>query len=163
MNITSPVFKNGERIPQKYTCEGLNVSPPLKFIDVPSSAMSLVLMVEDPDAEARPWVHWLVFNIPPDASGFDEASFSKGSTLGLCNGNTFGYEGPCPPSGEHKYFFKLYALDKILNIPDESDRKKVLKEMEGYVLAEAELFGKYEKGTVNENSVNSKKQIIKNK
>jgi Raf kinase inhibitor-like YbhB/YbcL family protein len=148
MKITSPVFKNGETIPKKYTCEGENISPPLKFIEIPGSAKSLVLMVEDPDAEAKPWVHWLVFNIPPNGSGFDEAAVSKGSTMGLCNGNTFGYEGPCPPSGEHKYFFKLYALDTLLNIPAESDRKKVLKEMEGHVLAEAVLMGRYQKEKV---------------
>jgi Raf kinase inhibitor-like YbhB/YbcL family protein len=145
MKISSPAFNDGERVPVKYTCEGPNISPPLTFTDVPSNAKSLVLMVEDPDAPAKPWVHWLVFNIPPTAKGFDESSIAQGSVQGLCNGNTFGYEGPCPPQNEHTYLFKLYALDKKLDIPNESDRKTVLREMEGHVIAEAVLRGKYKK------------------
>lgn len=145
MEITSSVFKNGERVPKKYTCEGPNISPPLSFHNVPAEAKSLVLMVEDPDAEAKPWVHWLVFNIPATAKEFDEGSIAEGSTEGLCNGNTFGYEGPCPPENEHKYLFKLYALNKILGIPAESDRKVVWREMEGNIISEATLTGIYEK------------------
>ena len=145
MEIKSPVFKDGERVPVKYTCEGPNVSPPLQFTDVPAEAKSLVLMVEDPDADAKPWVHWLVFNIPPQSGGFEENAIADGAQQGLCNGNTFGYEGPCPPENEHTYLFKLYALDKVLDIVPESDRKKVLKEMEGHVVAEALLRGKYKK------------------
>jgi Raf kinase inhibitor-like YbhB/YbcL family protein len=145
MEITSPAFKDGERIPRKYTCEGPNISPPLQFSNVPDGASSLVLMVEDPDAPAKPWVHWLVFNIPAYASGFGENAIAPGSTQGLCNGNTFGYEGPCPPENEHQYLFRLYALDTRLNIPDASDRKAVLREMEGHVLAEAVLKGSYKK------------------
>jgi Raf kinase inhibitor-like YbhB/YbcL family protein len=150
MKIISPVFKDGESIPLKYTCEGQNISPPLKFIEIPDNAKSLVLMVEDPDAQAKPWVHWLVFNIPASVSGFDENSIARDATQGICNGNTFGYEGPCPPSGEHKYLFKLYALDMRLSIPDASDRKRVLHEMKGHVLAEAMLTGKYRKQKVKE-------------
>lgn len=145
MEITSPAFENGERIPRKYTCQGPNISPPLQFSNVPDGAKSLALMVEDPDAPAKPWVHWLVFNIPADASGFGEAAIAPGSTQGLCNGNTFGYEGPCPPENEHQYLFRLYALDIRLDIPDASDRKVVLREMEGHVLAEAVLKGSYKK------------------
>jgi Raf kinase inhibitor-like YbhB/YbcL family protein len=153
MKITSPVFQEGGTIPLKYTCEGQNVSPPLKFIEIPVEAKSLVLIVEDPDAQAKPWVHWLVFNIPPNASGFDEDSIMKGSTQGICNGNTFGYEGPCPPSGEHIYLFKLYALDTTLAISDSSDRKTVLREMRGHILAEAVLTGKYQKQKVKERQI----------
>lgn len=145
MRITSPAFKNGETVPVKYTCEGPNISPPLNFENVPSNAKSLVLMVEDPVADAKPWVHWLVFNIPADSKGFNEGSISEGSTQGLCNGNTFGYEGPCPPENEHDYLFKLYALDIVLDIPNESNRKDVLREMEGHVVAESTLIGKYKK------------------
>jgi Raf kinase inhibitor-like YbhB/YbcL family protein len=148
MKITSPVFRNGEKVPLKYTCEGPNISPPLEFMNAPKASKSLVLMVEDPDAEAKPWVHWLVFNIPPDAKGFEEGSVWKGSVEGLCNGNTFGYEGPCPPQNEHQYLFKLYALDKVLEIPASSDRKKVLAEMQGHILAESVLSGVYEKQKV---------------
>lgn len=145
MQITSPVFNNGDLVPVRYTCEGPNISPPLEFKDVPENAKSLVLMVEDPDAPAKPWVHWLVFNIPPSSIGFDEDSIEKGAQQGLCNGNTFGYEGPCPPENEHQYLFKLYALDKMLDIPAESDRKVVLEEMEGHVLAESALSASYRK------------------
>lgn len=145
MKITSPAFKNGKRIPKQYTCEGPNISPPLNFSGIPNGARSLVLMVEDPDAQAKPWVHWLVFNIPADAGGFEENAIAPGSTQGLCNGNTFGYEGPCPPVNEHQYLFKLYALDTRLNIPNASDRKAVLREMQGHILAEAVLTGSYKK------------------
>jgi Raf kinase inhibitor-like YbhB/YbcL family protein len=145
MKITSPAFKNGEQIPARYTCEGPNISPPLRFHDIPEAAVSLVLMVEDPDAPAKPWVHWLVFNIPAQACGFDENSISKEAVQGICNGNTLGYEGPCPPEGQHDYLFKLYAVDKMLEIPNSPDRKAVLHAMEGHILAETILTGKYQK------------------
>jgi Raf kinase inhibitor-like YbhB/YbcL family protein len=148
MKIRSLVFKDGERIPAKYTCEGVNISPPLSFINIPTNTKSLVLMVEDPDAKAKPWVHWLVFNIPANAKGFEEGSIANGAVQGLCNGNTFGYEGPCPPENKHQYLFKLYALDTMLNIPSESDRKVVLKEMKDHIIAEAVLVGMYEKQKV---------------
>lgn len=145
MEIKSPAFKEGERIPEKYTCEGLNVNPPLQFTGVPSNAKSLVLTVEDPDAPAKPWVHWLVFNIPPQCGGFEEAAVPEGAQEGLCNGNTFGYEGPCPPENEHEYLFKLYALDTVLDIPAASNRRQVLAAMEKHVVAESVLTGRYRK------------------
>jgi len=145
MQIKSPAFHEGERIPEKYTCEGPNISPPLQFLEVPPEAETLVLMVEDPDAPAKPWVHWLVFNIPAKCEGFDEGSIDQGAQQGLCNGYTFGYEGPCPPEGEHTYLFKLYALNIVLNLPPESDRKMVLEAMAGSLLTEAVLKGRYRK------------------
>lgn len=148
MQITSPAFKNNDKIPEKYTCEGLNINPTLKFHDVPAGTKSLVLMVEDPDAAAKPWVHWLVFNIPLTAGGFIENSIPPGAIEGICNGGTVGYEGPCPPKGLHQYLFKLYALDIILDIPDTSDRRTVLREMNGHVIAEAVLRGIYKKQEV---------------
>jgi Raf kinase inhibitor-like YbhB/YbcL family protein len=145
MKIQSPAFGEGERIPQQYTCEGPNISPPLQFTDVPAEAKSLVLMIEDPDAPAKPWVHWLVFNIPPQCGGFAEGAVAEGAQEGLCNGNTFGYEGPCPPEHEHSYLFKLYALGIVLPLPAASNRKDVLAAMEQHVVAESTLTGKYEK------------------
>lgn len=146
MNITSTVFNDGERIPKKYTCEGPNINPPLSFTNVPAEAKSLVLIVEDPDAPARPWVHWLVYNIPPQSAGFEEGQIAEGAQQGLCNGNTFGYEGPCPPENEHEYLFNLYALDLVLDVPrGESNRKNILQKMEGHIVAEAVLKGKYKK------------------
>lgn len=150
MKITSPAFNNGEPIPVKYTCDGPNISPPLKFSDIPKGTQSMVLMVEDPDAPAKPWVHWLVFNIPPHVRSVEENSIPAGSTTGICNGGTFGYEGPCPPSNEHQYFFKLYALDTVLDIPKASDRKVILSEMEGHILDKATLTGKYQMQKVKE-------------
>jgi len=145
MEIKSEAFKEGESIPVKFTCEGPNISPPLQFTNVPAEAKSLILLVEDPDARAKPWVHWLVFNIPADTKGFEENSIAPGAEQGLCNGNTFGYEGPCPPENEHRYLFKLYAIDKILDSKPTPDRKKVLQEIEGHIIAEAVLKGMYEK------------------
>ena len=147
MRITSPAFKEGERVPKQYTCEGPNINPPLAFYEVPQNAKSLVLMVEDPEAEAKPWVHWLVYNIPAQASGFEEGSIAEGSVQGICNGGTYGYEGPCPPEKPSTYLFKLYALDIMLDVPANADRKYVLKEIEGHVVGEATLKGTYPKAT----------------
>jgi Raf kinase inhibitor-like YbhB/YbcL family protein len=143
MEIKSAAFNDGESIPKKYTCEGPNVSPPLQFLNVPPEAKSLLLLVEDPDAAAKPWVHWFVFNIPVESKGFEENSIAEGAQQGLCNGNTLGYEGPCPPENEHSYLFKLYALDIKLNTEPTPDRKKALKEMEGHIIEQALLTGKY--------------------
>ena len=145
MEITSEAFSNGEMVPKKYTCEGPNISPPLQFSDIPKGTKSLVLMIEDPDAEAKPWVHWMVFNIPPDAKGFAENSIATGAEQGLCNGNTLGYEGPCPPENEHTYVFKLYAVDKMLPTDPTPDRKKVLEQIQGHTIGEAVLEGRYQK------------------
>lgn len=146
MRLVSSVFKNGETIPKKYTCEGPNISPPLQFKDIPSNTSSLVLTVEDADTPGKtPWVHWLVFNIPSTSNGFEEGAVSPGSVEGLCNGNTFGYEGPCPPENEHRYVFKLYALDIVLPLAPESNKDTVLKLSKGHVIEEAELVGVYQK------------------
>ena len=146
MQLKSTAFEGGGMIPVKFTCEGPNVSPPLEFIDVPAQAKSLVLMIEDPDAETKPWVHWMVFNIPPDTKGFEENSIATGAQQGLCNGNTLGYEGPCPPENEHTYVFKLYAVDKMLNTNPIPDRKKVLEQIHGHTIDEVVLEGRYKKG-----------------
>src|SRR4051794_565861 len=107
MRITSPIFQNGQHVPTQYTCNGQNVNPPMDFHEVPLEAKSLVLMVEDVDAPAKPWVHWLVFNIPATSTFCPEHDIPTGSTEGICNGGTFGYEGPCPKyfAGTHHYHF----------------------------------------------------------
>ena len=145
MEISSSEFEDNATIPVQFTCEGPNVSPPLTFNDVPRDAKSLLLLVEDPDAPAKPWVHWFVFNIPAGARGFEKDSIADGAEQGLCNGNTLGYEGPCPPENEHTYLFKLYALDIKLPSNPVPDRKKALELIEGHLLEEALLRGKYEK------------------
>jgi Raf kinase inhibitor-like YbhB/YbcL family protein len=150
MNISSPVFVEGESIPTNYTCEGANLNPPLNISDVPSDATSLVLLVEDWDSPAQPYSHWVVFNIPPQATEISEESLPEGAIQGITSGKVNGYEGPCPPQGKHAYQFKLYALDKILDLPATSDRSAVFAAMYGHILAEASLTGYYEKGKVPE-------------
>lgn len=145
MKISSPAFEDNADIPVQYTCEGPNVSPPLSFSDVPDGSKSLALLVEDPDAPAKPWVHWFVFNIPAHAAEFQENSIAEGAEQGLCNGNTLGYEGPCPPENKHTYLFKLYALDITLPSDPVPDRKRALELMDGHIIAEALLRGVYEK------------------
>ena len=144
MIISSPAFAEGETIPMEYTCEGENINPPLEFIDVPDEAESLVLMVEDPDAPANPWVHWLVFNIRPQTRKVEAGSAANGGIEGKANGGMPGYEGPCPPTGEHHYQFKLYALDQMLDLSEQADREDVLKAMEGHVVAQSTLTGLYQ-------------------
>lgn len=148
MRIISQAFNDEAKIPEKYSCDGQNISPPLEFLEIPEGTESLTLIVEDYDAPANPWVHWLVFNIPPSSVKTEEGHIPDGGKEGLCNGNTFGYEGPCPPEGIHRYEFKLYALGTVLTLSNTSDRKAVLKAMEGHVISYAQITGMYGKNRV---------------
>lgn len=152
MKLTSPAFEANEKIPPKYTCDGSNISIPLTFEDVPKNAQSLVLLMDDPDIpeaakknfKIEVWDHWVVFNIPPNAGGFMEGK----TPPGLVGKNTRGsntYGGPCPPDREHRYFFKLYALDVMLNLDSTATKTDVEKAMERHILARAELIGRYER------------------
>lgn len=139
MKITS-TFKEGEKIPQEYTCDGKDISPPLEIEHIPNGTKSLVLIVDDPDAPMGTWTHWVVFNIKPTNS------IPEKNIPGLEALNDFkrtSYGGPCPPSGVHRYFFKLYALDRELPLSSGTTRKEVEKAMEGHVVAQAELMGVY--------------------
>lgn len=142
MNITS-VFNHQQPIPQQYTCLGPNVSPPLRFSNIPMGALSLVLIFEDVDATPKPWTHWMVFNIPVSTTEVPENTIPPGGVEGLANNHSFGYEGPCPKyfTGTHHYWFRLYALDKILDLPPDSEREAVEAAMQGHVLETAELLG----------------------
>src|SRR5690606_2735801 len=142
MEITS-VFKNNEEIPVRYTCIGENISPPLTFSGIPPDAKSLVLIVEDIDAEPVAWRHWHVFNIPPTTTTVPEGTVPEGGVEGLCNNHTFGYEGPCPRyfNGTHHYWFRLYALDKVLLLPAASEPEDVLGSIQDHVLEMATLIG----------------------
>jgi Raf kinase inhibitor-like YbhB/YbcL family protein len=142
MKITSPSFANNQPVPVKYTCNGPNGSPPFEFIDAPKNTASFVLVVEDLDAPNH-WIHWLVYNIPGTTSFFDEGKIPEGAVDGVCNGGTHGYEGPCPKffSGIHRYSFKLYALDTILNVPENADKGVVFEQFHNHILEEAELVG----------------------
>ena len=142
MNLSSPAFKNGGAIPIEYTCDGADVSPILSFSDVPENAKSLALILDDPDAPMGTWVHWLVWNVPPNVTGF-----SKGENITFPQGkNDFGkldYGGPCPPSGAHRYFFKLYALDTMLDLNKGSTRRQLESAMSEHVIEEVQLMGTY--------------------
>lgn len=152
MKLSSPAFAHGSAIPQKYSCEGQDVSPPLAWSGLPAGTKSLALVVDDPDAPdpAAPkmtWVHWVLYNVPPGASGLAEgaASLPAGTLEGLNDWKRTGYGGPCPPIGRHRYFHKLYALDVV--VPDLARPTKATLEaaMKGHVLARAELVGTYQK------------------
>jgi len=150
MRITSAAFKEGEMIPQKYTCDGDDISPPLSWEGVPSNAKSLAIINDDPDAPAGTWVHWVIFNMPPDGKGLKEnmstdKNLSDGTRQGTNDFPNIGYGGPCPPGGTHRYYFKLYALDHMLDLAAGASKSQLLKAMEKHILAEAQLMGKYKR------------------
>lgn len=143
LNLTSSEFKDGKRIPTKYTCEGLDLSPPLEISNVPVNAKSLALIMDDPDADGT-WIHWVVFNIPPNTKNIEAGQQPEGQA-GVNSFNTLVYDGPCPPTKEHRYFFKLYALDKILNLEEGSSKEQVISAMKEHILAQTTLTGRYKK------------------
>lgn len=143
MRLESPAFAHNQPIPTKYTCDGEDVSPPLKIFDVPANAKSLALIMDDPDAPRGTWLHWTVWNIPPDTQEIAENSVPQGAVEGMTDFGRPGYGGPCPPSGTHRYFFKLYALDTMLNLPPGAKLSELEAAMSGHILAQAELIGLY--------------------
>ena len=152
--ITSSVFDHEGEIPLKYTCEGEDIAPALEWTGVPESAQSLALIVDDPDAPdpAAPrmtWVHWVVYNIPPDAAGLAAAVSSDalpaGAREGINDWERTGYGGPCPPIGQHRYFHKLYALDTVLPELVKPKKSDIEHAMEGHILGQAELIGTYQR------------------
>jgi Raf kinase inhibitor-like YbhB/YbcL family protein len=142
MKITSSAFQQGGNIPSKFSCDGANTNPPLQISDVPSGAKSLVLVVDDPDAPSGLFTHWTVWNIPPQTSTIAEGSTPKG-VQGTNDFGRSGYGGPCPPSGTHRYYFKILALDRELDLPSSAKRSKLDAAMKGHVIAQGELMGRY--------------------
>ena len=143
MKLTSPAFEHNQMIPKKFTCQGNDVNPELNIAGIPAEAKSLVLIVDDPDAPIGTWVHWVVFNIPSATTKIKENSIP-----GMQGYNDFGrnnYGGPCPPSGTHRYFFKLYALDTELDLKEGIKKQELEKAMEGHILVKTELIGLYKK------------------
>jgi len=145
MKISSPAFQANALIPSKYTCDGPNINPPLKFEEVPSNAASLALIVDDPDAPAGIWVHWLLWNIDAKTQNIAENSVPNSSVQGKNDFDENSFGGPCPPSGTHHYAFKLYALDSMLSLPPSTNKSGLEKAMKGHILAEAQLIGTYSK------------------
>ena len=146
--LTSTAFAPGEPIPAKYSCDGEDISPPLQWSDPPQGTQSLALICDDPDAPIGTWVHWVLYNLPAQARSLPEAvppeaELPDGSRHGENGWGRLDYGGPCPPSGTHRYFFKLYALDTMLDLDAGASKKQVLQAMEGHILAETELMGVY--------------------
>lgn len=144
MQMTSSAFQHNSAMPSEFTCDGENINPPLSITDVPANAKSLVLIVDDPDAVVGVWDHWVVFNVNPLINEIKQNTQPQG-TPGKNSGGRNSYQGPCPPSGTHRYFFKLYALDATLNLPEGSTKKQVESAMQGHILAKAELVGLYKR------------------
>jgi Raf kinase inhibitor-like YbhB/YbcL family protein len=150
MNIMSPAFVHGDPIPMKYSCDGQDISPALAWSNVPNGTRSLALIMEDPDAPMGLWVHWVLFNIPPDTTGLPEGTTEKdlppGTAQGTNSWKKTGYGGPCPPDREHRYYFRLFALDRSLDkLGDRATREALLQAMQGHILESAELMGRYER------------------
>ena len=146
MTIESNSFKNNSPVPERYTCDGENINPHLRFADVPTKAASLALIMEDPDAPGKTFVHWLIWNIAPDTREIAEGAVLMNATSGTTDFGETGYGGPCPPSGVHHYFFRLYALDAILDLGPNATRADLEQAMQGHILDSAELIGTYQKG-----------------
>ena len=148
MTVTSTAFKEGEMIPARYTCDGKNISPPLEWTGVPANARSLAIICDDPDAPRGTWTHWIVYNLPADTTSMPEAvptteTLANGAKQGKNSGDTIGYSGPCPPSGTHRYFFNIYALDNKPVLPDGATKEQLLHAMDGHFLGGGLLMGVY--------------------
>jgi len=148
MEVKSQAFKPGGMIPAKYTCDGADTSPPLTWSDPPAGTKSFALIMDDPDAPVGIWVHWVIWNIPATARALEEsvpktASLPNGARQGTNDFKRIGYGGPCPPSGTHRYFFKLYALGTTLSLPPETTKSVLEDTMRRHILAQSELIGKY--------------------
>jgi len=144
MKLTSPDFENNKMIPRKFTCEGADVNPTLIIEGIPAGTKNLALIVDDPDAPMGTWVHWVVYGIPV-VSRIDEDSIP--GKQGINDFRKKDYGGPCPPSGTHRYFFKIYALDKELALGERVDKKALEKAMQGHIVDKAELIGLYKRGS----------------
>jgi len=145
LKISSPQFAHNGSIPAKYTCDGADTSPHLKIEGVPRGAKALALIVDDPDAPAGTWVHWVVWGIPPETGEIGENAVPAGAVQGRNDWGRNSYGGPCPPSGSHRYFFKLFALDTVLTLGAATTKKDLERAMEGHVIARAELIGVYKR------------------
>lgn len=152
MQLRSEAFSQGNPIPTRYTCDGEDLSPPLSWAGIPPGTGSLALVVEDPDAPdpdapQRTWVHWILYNIPPDTRALPEGmkprTLPRGTGLGLNDWQREGWGGPCPPRGRHRYFFRLYALDTPLDNLNAPTRSALEQAMVGHILAESSLMGTY--------------------
>jgi Raf kinase inhibitor-like YbhB/YbcL family protein len=150
IKITSPAFEEGGLIPKKYTCDGNNVSPPLKWDFVPRGTESIAIIYEDPDAPSGTWMHWILFNLPAECRELaenlpDDETLPDGTRQGINDFGSIGYSGPCPPWGIHRYFFKIFALDCTLDIVHLVDKDILNLAMGDHILATGQLMGRYQR------------------
>jgi Raf kinase inhibitor-like YbhB/YbcL family protein len=148
IQLTSVAFKEGQPIPRQYTCDGVNVSPPLEWAGVPKTAKTIAIVADDPDAPGGTWVHWVLYNLPADNIGMVEnlpatETLKAGGFQGKNDFDKIGYGGPCPPSGTHRYFFKIYALDGELPLKAGATKADLEKAMAGHILVQGQLMGTY--------------------
>jgi Raf kinase inhibitor-like YbhB/YbcL family protein len=148
MKFQSRAFEANASIPPRYTCDGVDVSPPLSWDDPPPETRSFAIVTDDPDAPGRTFVHWVAYNLPPETRDLPEGvplgdRLASGGGQGKNDFGKIGYGGPCPPSGTHRYFFKLYALDRVLDLKPGATKAQLLQAIDGHILAEAELVGRY--------------------
>lgn len=150
ITVKSPAFEQGKPIPEEYTCDGRNISPPLRWSNIPEEAQSLAMIVDDPDAPRGTFTHWIIWNIPPDLAEFSanvdkEKMLPNGARQGINDAGKIGYTGPCPPSGTHRYFFKVYALDSTIDLAPGANRKQIDDALRGKTIAQGELMGTYKR------------------
>ena len=148
IELTSTAFEEGGMIPRQYTCDGPDISPSLTWTRIPDGTKSLALICDDPDAPAGTWVHWVIYNLPPNMKGLPESIppykiLANGAIHGINDFRKFGYGGPCPPGGTHRYYFKIYALDTVMDLKPGATKAQLLKAMEGHILAKGQLMGRY--------------------
>lgn len=141
--ISSPAFRHGGAIPIRFTCDGIDASPPLVIGKVPPKTRALALIMDDPDAPSGTWVHWVVWNIPAHTREIPEYGLPLSANQGRNSWKRTGYGGPCPPSGTHRYFFRLYALDSLLQLSPSTTKADLEQDMQGHILAQGELMGTY--------------------
>ncbi len=145
IELKSDAFANGQSIPVKYSCRGNNISPALTWSNAPAGTQSYALIVDDPDAPMGTWVHWVVYNISSNTTSFEENADTSAVSVGKNSSGNMHYDGPCPPSGTHRYFFKLYALDSKLSLSPGASKEQLLNSMKGHILAQGELMGTFSK------------------
>lgn len=151
IKIKSAAFEEGGMIPKKYTCDGRDVSPPLSWTSVPEGTKSFALICDDPDAPTRgTWIHWVIFNMPAEIRELPDnippqKTLTDGAKQGINDFRKIGYGGPCPPSGTHRYYFYLYALDTKINLEGGATKEQLMRTMEGHILGEGKLMGKYKR------------------
>lgn len=148
IKVSSAAFKEGQPIPRQYTCDGVNISPPLEWSGVPKTAKTIAIVADDPDAPSGTWVHWVLYNLPADNIGFVEnvppsETLKAGGFQGKNDFGKMGYGGPCPPSGTHRYFFKVYALDAEVPLQAGATKAEVEKAIEGHIIGQGQLMGTY--------------------